>query len=97
MQGLSMKGLLEGEQPDHWRDAFFYHYYDQFYVPEHFGIRTHDYKLIKFVDSSRTAYELYDLKTDPKELHNVFEDPKYSQIRETLMEKLEAEREKFES
>ncbi len=46
-------------------------------------IRSLDYKLIR-----RTAdvNELYDLKADPKELHNVYEDPSYAKIRMELEE-----------
>lgn len=97
MQGRSLKPILEGEKPETWRTSFFYHYYDQFGVPEHYGVRTHDFKLIKFFDSTRTEYELYDLSDDPKEINNVFDELEYEQIQDSLMEQLEYQRKKFEN
>ncbi|MBB6633169.1 sulfatase-like hydrolase/transferase [Cohnella thailandensis] len=48
-------------------------------------LRTGDYKLIR-----RTAdrSELYDLKKDPRELNNVYEDPSYASIRSELESRL---------
>lgn len=40
------------------------------YTP-HFGIRTPRYKLIYFYQGL-SSWELYDLQTDPQELHNVY-------------------------
>jgi arylsulfatase A-like enzyme len=97
MQGKSLRPILEGRNPREWRKSFFYHFYDQFNVPEHYGIRTHDHKLIKFLDPRGTEFELYDLKADPKETNNLFDDPKYRQIQETLMRELEELKREFES
>jgi arylsulfatase A-like enzyme len=54
----------------------YYHYYEYpqpHKVPPHFGIRTMRYKLIRFY-GPRSEWELYDLKTDPTEMHNVIND-----------------------
>lgn len=97
MQGRSFKQILEGNIPNDWQTSFFYHYFDQFGVPEHYGLRTKQYKLINFLDSTRNEYELYDLKADPEELHNVFDEPKYEKIRKSLLKRLTQEKTKFEN
>ena len=38
----------------------------------------------------RPAEELFDMETDPDEVHNLAEDPKYADIKKDLREKLEA-------
>lgn len=61
----------------------------------HYGIRTDNMKLIYFYNdgmglprSSPFAYppewELYDLRADPEELKNVYNDPSYRETREEL-------------
>ena len=91
MQGKSLVPLLKG-QKEHWdRDAVYYHYYEypaEHAVKRHYGIATKRYKLIHFyfdVDE----WELYDSETDPNEIHNVYQDPKYADIVKELKRKLE--------
>ena len=55
-------------------------------VKRHYGLRTGRFKLIHFYNDI-DAWELYDLEKDPLELHNVFDDPSYAEVRP----KLEAE------
>ena len=61
------------------------------YWPGHFGIRNEDYKLIFFYGQSlgmtRTsksatepAWEFFDLKKDPYETNNAYNDPNYKKI-----------------
>ncbi len=77
MQGRSLVPLLQGETPDDWRTSHYYHYYE-FYndrqaahmVRRHCGVRTDRYKLIWFYNIDE--WELYDLETDPEELHNLY-------------------------
>ncbi len=97
LQGKSLKPILEGKKGENWRTAFFYHYYDQFEVPEHVGLRTQNYKLIKFSDSLSTEYELYDLKNDPAEMSNKYNDPKYSKMQRSLTKQLEKQKKRFEN
>ncbi|MFI3321627.1 MAG: sulfatase [Rikenellaceae bacterium] len=70
--------------------------------PAHFGIRTKDYKLIFFYGSnyekknggfntpSQTpaGWEFYDLKADPAEMENMYDNPKYSSIISDLKSQL---------
>ncbi|MDD3076728.1 MAG: sulfatase, partial [Proteiniphilum sp.] len=79
MQGESFRKLVAGKT-DKWRDAVYYTYYEypaEHMVKRHYGISTDRYKLIHFyydVDE----WELYDLKTDPMEMRNVYEHPEYA-------------------
>ena len=78
--------------------------------PGHFGIRTKEYKLIFFYgcdyslkpkrDKTRNiqtpvAWEFYDLKNDPNEMNNAYNDPKYKEVIADLKERLKKERERL--
>ena len=97
MQGRSMKNLLNNKVSD-WRDAMYYHYYEYPHgwhmVKRHYGIRTQRYKLIHFYDAV-DVWELYDLKKDPHELNNVYDDPQYSNVVEKLKKHLKELRIKY--
>lgn len=83
MQGESFLPLFKEENAG-WRDAVFYHYYEngEHAVSPHFGVKTDRYKLIRFYKRVE-SWELYDLKTDPHEMHNLFGKKKY---RKTALE-----------
>ncbi|MFM1997732.1 MAG: Choline-sulfatase [Planctomycetota bacterium] len=75
MQGRSLAPLLRGERPADWRQSVYYRYYHDpghHNTRAHCGVRTPTHKLIHYwkVD----AYELYDLRTDPTEQHNLLFD-----------------------
>ncbi|MBQ4914639.1 sulfatase [Maribacter sp. MMG018] len=93
MQGESFKGLLDGSMDEaDFRDVVYYHYYDYpafHMVKKHYGIRTKRYKLMHFYDDIDT-WELYDLKRDPQELHNVYSDSGYRDIVANLHQKLDS-------
>ena len=97
MQGKSLVPLLKGEE-DAWdREAVYYHYYEypaEHAVKRHYGIATKDYKIIHFYYDI-DEWELYDRKNDPKEMHNVFYDPDYTEVREEMMQKLKEVRKKY--
>jgi len=82
MQGKSFKKLLSNPNDTVWNDIFYYHYYEYPYwhhVQPHYGIRTKDYTLAHFyydVD----VWELYDLKKDSLQIHNVYNDPDYKHV-----------------
>ncbi|MGQ1910341.1 sulfatase family protein [Marinifilum sp. RC60d5] len=46
-----------------------------------------------FTRHTPPAWELYDLKKDPKEMNNVYDDPKYTEVKKMMKEKLKKERE----
>lgn len=91
MQGKSLRPLLENQMKDEdFRNAIYYHYYDYpafHMVKKHYGVRTKRYKLMHFYDDIDT-WELYDLQKDPKEIHNLIDNPEYdlveSQLHKTL-------------
>lgn len=88
MQGKSMKGLFTQAKAGQWRDKVYYHYYEKLYgLTAHYGLRTDRYKLIHFyapVDS----WELYDLKSDPREMNNLYANAKYANLVSSLKEQL---------
>ncbi|GAB3026741.1 sulfatase [Niabella terrae] len=75
IQGKSFLPLLR-HQPYKSREAMYYHYYEngEHSVSPHFGIRTKRYKLIRFYKRVE-SWELFDLEKDPRELHNIYDDP----------------------
>ncbi len=97
MQGTSLVPLFDGEAPADWRKSVYYHYYEYpgwHAVKRHYGIRTQQYKLIHFyfdVDQ----WELYDLKKDPDELQNVYDDSAYRQVADSLIVQLRLLQKKF--
>ena len=80
MQGHSLVPLLKGETPADWRESIYYHYYEYpsvHMVPRHYGVRTEEYKLMKFYQFG-DEWEFYDLKNDPDELTNQYKNPAYA-------------------
>jgi N-acetylglucosamine-6-sulfatase len=74
-QGKSLRPLLRGRTSD-WRSEFFYGYVEEkpFKIPTIRGVRTTRWKYIEYPEINDIA-ELYDLKKDPYELHNLINDP----------------------
>ncbi|MCK4991801.1 MAG: sulfatase-like hydrolase/transferase, partial [Bacteroidales bacterium] len=96
-QGQSIKPVLSGTTPDDWKSAHFYHYFAQFEVPSHYGIRTNDYKLIYFYEAEQEPkWELYDMKNDPKEMVNLIHNPEYTDIFKNLKILLQEKRKELE-
>ncbi|MBK7627669.1 MAG: sulfatase [Bacteroidales bacterium] len=90
MQGLSMVPVLKGKTPANWRKEHYYHYYEYpavHSVKRHYGISTERYKLIHFYYDI-DEWELFDLKTDPQEMKNVYNDPAYSSVKADLHKRL---------
>ena len=67
--------------------------------PAHLGIRTEKYKLILFYGNglgkngadktnSPVSWELYDLKNDPQEHRNLYDDPSYKTLLKELKQEL---------
>ena len=97
MQGESFRGNLRGKTPPQWRQSMYYHYYEfpaVHKVKRHYGVRTQRYKLIHFYNDI-DAWELYDLKKDPHELNNLYNDPSYQDVVKELKTELTRLREKY--
>jgi arylsulfatase A-like enzyme len=76
MQGRSLAPLLRGERPDDWRKTVYYRYYHDpghHNTRAHYGVRTATHKLIHYW--KKDAWELFDLRADPTEQHNLLFDP----------------------
>lgn len=76
MQGRSLLPLLTGRTPADWRTAMYYRYYHDpgnHNTRAHYGVRTRTHKLIHYW--KKDQWELFDLTTDPYELHNLYGEP----------------------
>ena len=94
IHGMSWKPLAEGKDAP-WRKSWFYEYnYEkQFpYTPNVRGVRTDDWKYVHYPHGDggpdRHKAELYHLKSDPGERHNLIDDPKYAKKRDELKAEL---------
>ena len=102
MQGQSTRRVLENDELMEGRDAVYYRYWmhrAHHDVPAHYGIRTKRFTLSYFYglpldaagardEPSEPGWELYDLRDDPFQLRNVYNDPQYADVREDLTERL---------
>ncbi len=103
MQGRSALPILRGQPtPADWPQATYYRYWMHMAHhdnPAHYGIRTHDHKLIFFYGLPLDApgakkkptpphWELYDLRKDPNEMRNAIADPAYADVLQKLRAQL---------
>ncbi|MCL5744138.1 MAG: sulfatase [Acidobacteria bacterium] len=98
MQGRSFRPVLEGHTPKDWRQSMYYRYWMHMTthgVPAHYGIRTKQYKLIYYYGAERQhkgavatptepEWELFDMVKDPHEMKNLYNDPAYAGVIQTL-------------
>lgn len=99
MDGKSILPILKEGNDYEWRDAIYYQFYDYpvvGLVRPHYGIRTDRYKLIHWFSKGQAVeegvdfdhWELYDLKNDPNEVNNLYDQMEYREIRTELHQKL---------
>lgn len=104
MQGMSLKPIMAVNEPDQWRDAVYYRYWMHLahhHIPGHYGVREERYKLAFFyglpLDANlgrgefpptTSGWELYDLKVDPQETNNIYENPDSAPVIERLKKRL---------
>lgn len=96
MQGRSFLPILKNSKPADWRKYVYYHYYASegaHNVAKHIGIRSKRYKLIYFYENDE--WELYDMKKDSLEINNVYGDPSYKKVQDTLINELKKQMEKY--
>jgi len=95
MQGKSFAPVLKGKQKGNFRDAVYYHFYEnvEHKVAKQIGVRTERYKLIWFYENNE--WELYDLEKDKKEMNNVYGNPAYKTVQEMMMKKLKEKKEQY--
>jgi arylsulfatase A-like enzyme len=90
MQGRSLLPLLNGRTPADWRTSVYYRYYHDpgdHNTRAHYGIRTATHKLIHFW--KKDQWELFDLTTDPAELHNLYGVPGHEAMTASLKAELQ--------
>ena len=90
MQGRSLVPLLKGENPQNWRDAIYYHYFEYpsvHMVARQRGVRTDRFKLIHFYQFGE--WEFYDLHADPQEQRSQYDNPVYAKEVAALKSRLE--------
>jgi arylsulfatase A-like enzyme len=76
MQGKSLLPIARGEMPI-WRNEWFYEHHfrgDPPVVAASEGVRTTDWKYIRYIDIKPVYEQLYDLKNDPREEKNLADD-----------------------
>ena len=103
MQGTSFLPLLSGETPVGWQTSMYYRYWmhrdGAHNIFAHYGVRTHDHKLIYFYNDpldqpgafgpiDPPEWELYDLTADPAEINNVYGNPDYADKQRELEQEL---------
>jgi len=91
MQGNDLKELLSENRKDsnEWRNSFYYeHTIKQFpTIPVSHGLRNQRYKYIVYPEVSPVYEEVYDLKDDNEEIHNLILEPN----KKSLIEQLRSE------
>jgi arylsulfatase A-like enzyme len=90
MHGRSIRPLLTGRE-EGWRTDWLYEYYEYPWwhrVRPFRGIRTDRYKYIHWYSTDPEQFELYDLWTDPEEIHNLADDRQYRGLRKQLHDRL---------
>jgi len=101
-QGRSLRPLFQGETPGDWRQSMYYRYWmnrPHYNVAAHYGIRTQRFKMIFYYGLGLDApgalneplppeWELFDLKKDPHEMNNVYDDPAYASVVKGLKKRL---------
>lgn len=98
IHGVSLMPLLKGENPDDWRDALYYHFYEypaEHMVKRHYGVSNNRYKLIHFYNDI-DKWELYDLKADPSEMNNIYGKPGTEEITKKMMQELKRLQEQYD-
>jgi arylsulfatase A-like enzyme len=106
MQGRSLLPVLCGTVPEDWTEVAYHRYWmhrDPVHnAYAHYGIRTHDYKLIYWYKEDlgekgaqpgggEPEWELFDLQKDPQEMRNVYHETEYVEVVRDMTRRLDAE------
>lgn len=79
-EGQSLMPLVTGREVE-WRSDFLYeHRFDNKDIPKSQGVRGERWVYARFDEQEPIYEQLFDLQTDPEELHNLADDPKFLAI-----------------
>jgi arylsulfatase A-like enzyme len=90
VQGRSLMPLAEGKKVADWRRDWLYEFFEYpgfENIRPHRGVRTERYKYIHYFLNPQ-EYELYDLQSDPDEMHNLYGKSGYEEITKKLQQRL---------
>ena len=77
--------------------SFYYHYYEfpgGHSVARHYGVTNGKHKLIHYYQKGE--WELFDVEKDPNELNNVYDNPEYASIVNSLNRELNQLRKQYQ-
>ncbi|MCT7904658.1 Arylsulfatase [Candidatus Ornithobacterium hominis] len=96
IQGVSMLPILKNPNAET-QNELYYHYYEngEHAVSPHFGVNNKRYKLIRYYKRVEN-WELFDLEKDPQEMDNIFDAPKYQEVKKEMMKLLKKEIQEYE-
>ena len=90
MHGRDFGPLARGETVPDWRSELYYEYFWNWVFPQTpttFALRTKDFKLVQYHGIWDTD-ELYDLRKDPGEMHNLIADPEHESVVRRMRKRL---------
>ena len=96
VQGKSIVPVLK-DTTKQLRDALYYAYYElgEHAVPQHFGVRTQTHKL--FYLPQTDEWQLFDLKADPLEMNNVYDQANSATVQSQLHARYEQLRKDYDA
>ena len=95
MQGESLQPLLMGNA-ENWRESIYYHYYQSgiwHNVPKHYGAYDGQYKILHYYELGE--WEMFDVKEDPMEMNNVFDQPDMEAEQTRMIQELKRLQDQF--
>jgi arylsulfatase A-like enzyme len=98
MNGKSVLPLLQNPESDFREDFFMEH--DSVVnaenpIPDSYGIRTKEWKYIRYVNPKPEVEEMYNLMTDPLEMKNLIDNENFIQVKNELRKRFDDYREKL--
>jgi arylsulfatase A-like enzyme len=93
MQGRSLRPLTGAVAPPWRREWFYEHHFEtppKVRIPRSEGIRTADWKYIRYIDSKPVREELYDLRRDPLEEKDLAPDTRHKERLDQLRARWQA-------